>query len=419
VKQQEQPLKDESREDKKQAAASENPEGDEHADEEEEAGGKKGEEPFLKQITPYLVGAGAAVIASILWSPALYKAEAARADKSDASAATLRTPVPEVTVETFKSTIKDAKNIVFLELYAPWCPFCKQIERVMRQVQYALDGISNIQCYKMDGDKLQDASLFDGKEEYLDGFPTLLLYGEDKSKPPLEIRKPNADKLLRDIHKAYPNAFDLEVALQRAKSVQEPLKAVLTELLTSTPPNNADWQANAPCGKEAADVALTFSHAKYADGEFQHAVTAFDTLTICAKEDEEAFDSFHHQLAAFVGPLRKVSSLLAARERPDLPADTTPAKLTARLESRLSEAIKVARSGSWAPGLAISGSPCKEQLSTLFKSDSPPNREQLLKCIGRNFLLWDHYWADMDSHARTLNAVTKPPADEELEDDES
>lgn len=85
-------------------------------------------------------------------------------------------PVIEVVHDTFTKIVGDNKKDVFLEIYAPWCGFCKKLAPTFEKIAKAYakaKGGDKVVLAKFDGSKNDIPKDYGFK---LEGFPTLVLY---------------------------------------------------------------------------------------------------------------------------------------------------------------------------------------------------------------------------------------------------
>ena len=85
-------------------------------------------------------------------------------------------PVIEVVHDTFNKIVGDNKKDVFVEIYAPWCGFCKKIAPVYEKLAAAYakaKGGDKVVLAKFDGSKNDFPKEYSYK---LEGFPTFVLY---------------------------------------------------------------------------------------------------------------------------------------------------------------------------------------------------------------------------------------------------
>jgi protein disulfide-isomerase A1 len=90
-------------------------------------------------------------------------------------------PVKVIVGKTFKELVSDSDKDVLLEVYAPWCGHCKQLEPVYNDLATELKDISNLIIAKMDG----TANEVDGLE--IQGFPTIKFYPSGNKGSPIEF----------------------------------------------------------------------------------------------------------------------------------------------------------------------------------------------------------------------------------------
>ncbi|CAK9858670.1 unnamed protein product [Sphagnum jensenii] len=100
-------------------------------------------------------------------------------------------PIPEkndgnvkiVVGDSFDDIVLDETKDVLLEVYAPWCGHCRNLEPEYNRLGEILKNIPSIVIAKMDGTKNEHASV------QIQGFPTILFFpAGDKSKEPLAVQ---------------------------------------------------------------------------------------------------------------------------------------------------------------------------------------------------------------------------------------
>ena len=75
----------------------------------------------------------------------------------------------------FRSVVLESEHEVLLKVYAPWCGHCKTIAPEFEAAAEILAGNSNIILGNFDG------TLNEAEEIDIEGYPTILWYGKDKS----------------------------------------------------------------------------------------------------------------------------------------------------------------------------------------------------------------------------------------------
>eukprot|EP00759_Apiculatamorpha_spiralis_P043654 PhF_6_TR40932/c0_g1_i1/m.61922/K09584/PDIA6, TXNDC7; protein disulfide-isomerase A6 len=87
------------------------------------------------------------------------------------------TDVLELTPANFDKEVLQHKGVVLVEFYAPWCGHCKNLAPEWVKAAKALQGIVKVVAVNAD----QHQAL--GSRYGVTGFPTLKVFGDDKSKP--------------------------------------------------------------------------------------------------------------------------------------------------------------------------------------------------------------------------------------------
>ena len=154
---------------------------DEEIDDDDSGGGNK---YATRRRTAVLGAAAAAAAAVITMTPFTENAEAAVTSfvpKTATRAKTSLQNVVELTPENFKEYVSaDAENPtpnVFVEFYAPWCPFCQKLEPIWNELPNELRKYGNeTTIARMNVDKYTDYARAYG----VSGFPTLMLFEAGK-----------------------------------------------------------------------------------------------------------------------------------------------------------------------------------------------------------------------------------------------
>ena len=147
-------------------------------------GGNENRYATTRRRTAVLGAAAAAAAAVIPMTPFTENAEAAVTSfvpKTATRAKTSLQNVVELTPENFKEYVSaDAENPtpnVFVEFYAPWCPFCQKLEPIWNELPNELRKYGNeTTIARMNVDKYTDYARAYG----VSGFPTLMLFEAGK-----------------------------------------------------------------------------------------------------------------------------------------------------------------------------------------------------------------------------------------------
>jgi thioredoxin 1 len=87
----------------------------------------------------------------------------------------------QITAGNFKSEVEDAKGVVVIDAYAPWCPHCQKVAPILTELSN--DYAGRAKFGKMNSDN-QDASVkanFDfAVNNGLTGYPTVWIYKDGK-----------------------------------------------------------------------------------------------------------------------------------------------------------------------------------------------------------------------------------------------
>lgn len=78
--------------------------------------------------------------------------------------------VQVVVGKSFDTIVKDPKKDVLLEIYAPWCGHCKNLEPIYKKLATRFKSIDTVVIAKMDGTANEHA------EVEVQGFPHIVFY---------------------------------------------------------------------------------------------------------------------------------------------------------------------------------------------------------------------------------------------------
>ncbi|CAH0517886.1 unnamed protein product [Peronospora belbahrii] len=79
--------------------------------------------------------------------------------------------------ESFREQVQQDSGVWLVEFYAPWCGHCKELEPEYKKVAKALEGVVKVGA--IDCEEHEDFV----QEFAVRGFPTIMIFGEDKTKP--------------------------------------------------------------------------------------------------------------------------------------------------------------------------------------------------------------------------------------------
>ena len=90
-------------------------------------------------------------------------------------------PVKTVVGKTFQDVVFDKSKDVFIEMYAPWCGHCKNLEPIYKTLAKDLKNEKNLVIAKL------DATANDVPENYgAQGFPTIYFAPANEKEEPLK-----------------------------------------------------------------------------------------------------------------------------------------------------------------------------------------------------------------------------------------
>lgn len=102
-------------------------------------------------------------------------------------------PVTVVVGSTFKKLVLDNSKDVLIELYAPWCGHCKQLEPIYRDLAKQFKDVKKLVIAKM------DATANDSPDPYTSsGYPTIYFAPAGKKMSPVSY---SGDRSLKDLEK--------------------------------------------------------------------------------------------------------------------------------------------------------------------------------------------------------------------------
>ena len=154
---------------------------DEEIDDDDDDDGGAGNKYATTRRRTAVLGAAAAVITMTPFTKNAEAAVTSFVPKTATRAKTSLQNVVELTPENFKEYVSaDAENPtpnVFVEFYAPWCPFCQKLEPIWNELPNELRKYGNeTTIARMNVDKYTDYARAYG----VSGFPTLMLFEAGK-----------------------------------------------------------------------------------------------------------------------------------------------------------------------------------------------------------------------------------------------
>ena len=113
--------------------------------------------------------------------------------------------VSVVVGKNFDTIVKDASKDVLLEVYAPWCGHCKQLEPVYRKLAKRFSKVDGVTIAKMDGTENEHPDV------EVKGFPTIIFFpaGKDAKPVPFDGGDRSLKALTKFIKKHAVNKFEL------------------------------------------------------------------------------------------------------------------------------------------------------------------------------------------------------------------
>eukprot|EP00210_Caulerpa_lentillifera_P002792 g2667.t1 len=119
--------------------------------------------------------------------------------------------------KTFEKIVKDPKKDVLLEVYAPWCQHCQQLEPIYKKLAKRFADVESVVIAKMDGTENEHADV------QIQGFPTLFLFpaGEETQKITYEESERTLLSLTKFIKMHAKIPYELQLKSSEEKSEKE------------------------------------------------------------------------------------------------------------------------------------------------------------------------------------------------------
>ncbi|CAL9078691.1 unnamed protein product [Musa textilis] len=113
----------------------------------------------------------------------------------------------------FEEIVLDESKDVLLEIYAPWCEHCRELEPAFNKLAKLLRGVESLVIAKMEGTRNEHP------RAKADGFPTLLFYpAGNKSSDPMLV---DTDGTLKALYKFIKKHSKIPFEIKRPVSVSE------------------------------------------------------------------------------------------------------------------------------------------------------------------------------------------------------
>ncbi|CAI5477122.1 unnamed protein product [Closterium sp. Yama58-4] len=113
-------------------------------------------------------------------------------------------PVTVVVGDSFESIVLDDSKDVLLEVYAPWCGHCQQLEPTYKRLAERFSAVQSVVIAKMDG----TANEYPGLE--VEGFPTVVFYPAGKKTDPVKVAARTLKEFIQAINDHASTEFHLE-----------------------------------------------------------------------------------------------------------------------------------------------------------------------------------------------------------------
>ncbi|GJP57940.1 hypothetical protein CLOP_g19341 [Closterium sp. NIES-67] len=113
-------------------------------------------------------------------------------------------PVTVVVGDSFEQIVLDDTRDVLLEVYAPWCGHCQQLEPTYKRLAERFSVVQSVVIAKMDG----TANEYPGLE--VEGFPTIVFYPAGKKADPVKVQARKVKQFVQAIRDNASTHFDLE-----------------------------------------------------------------------------------------------------------------------------------------------------------------------------------------------------------------
>ncbi|KAJ3679798.1 hypothetical protein LUZ60_016076 [Juncus effusus] len=145
-------------------------------------------------------------------------------------------PIPEtndgdvkvVVGNNFDEIVLDESKDVLLEVYAPWCGHCQELEPIYNKLGKHLRGIDSLVIAKMDGTSNEHARV------QMDGFPTILFFpAGNKNFEPISY---DGDRTVVGFYKFLKKHATIPFKLQRPPTTPSAAKSEATPSATQTEP---------------------------------------------------------------------------------------------------------------------------------------------------------------------------------------
>ncbi|CAI5999214.1 unnamed protein product [Closterium sp. NIES-65] len=180
-------------------------------------------------------------------------------------------PVAVVVGDSFERIVLDDTRDVLLEVYAPWCGHCQQLEPTYKRLAERFSAVQSVVIAKMDG----TANEYPGLE--VEGFPTIVFYPAGKKTDPVKVAARTLKEFIQAIKDHASTEFHLEPSPLDDQEEEESEDGEMEEMEGGVGEGGMEGEMGED-GMEGAEEDM-----------------AYDGMEGDGEEEDDAFDKlFHH-----------------------------------------------------------------------------------------------------------------------------